>query len=149
MFKIFVAGPDLSLVDSPYAFREAFQRVAAIENTARPRTKRVDYNSGIGGLQKHDGSRVVSRGAQALQNFETGLRAILKLGTDERDVRIVRFRNDLLLTPSQGCDSEISSNTAERTRQQLTPSINLEEEIKLALGSGQDQSGGHSSFASA
>jgi hypothetical protein len=47
MFEIFVAGPDLSLMDRLDALREGFQGMTAIENTSRTVTKSVNHSLGF------------------------------------------------------------------------------------------------------
>ena len=101
MFNIFVADPNLSLMDYLDALREAFQGVTAIENATRAFTK-CSYD--IGGLatrQEHNGGYLMPKVPQLLQHPEPGQRTVIKLRTDEGDVWFewFQFSNDFVRTP--------------------------------------------------
>jgi len=88
MFEIFVAGPDLPLMDCLDAFGERFQRMTSIENAPRTVTKSTNHSFGFGTSQQHDcrSSMIVPR---LLENSAACFRAILKLFTDQCDVCFV------------------------------------------------------------
>ena len=55
MFKIFIAGPDLPLVDRPDTFRKSFQGMSAVENAPCAFAKGVDHALGLAAMQEHNG----------------------------------------------------------------------------------------------
>jgi len=120
MFDVFVASPDLSLVDSPNALGESFQGMRAIKNTTRSNAKSVDHTLWPGTLQQHDG-RDVMRNLQFLKDLDAGLRAVLKLFADQGHVGLVRCQpaNNFLRTSRHCVDRKAISTTRERIPQQL------------------------------
>src|ERR1700674_2519992 len=103
MFDILVTDPDLPLMDRLDALREGFQRMTSVENAPRALTKGANHALGFGILQEHD-CRSAMRFPRLLKDFHAGIRAVLKLFTDQGDVCFVRFElaDNLLRTAGQG-----------------------------------------------
>src|SRR6202521_5961812 len=115
MFEIFVAGPDLPLMDRLDAFREGFQGMTSVENAPRTVTKGANHSLGFGSLQKHD-CRSSMRVPRLLKDLDACFGAVLKLFTDQCDVCFVcsQLVDDLLRTAGQRFDRETTSAMRER-----------------------------------
>ena len=115
MFEIFVAGLDLPLMDRLDALREGFQGMTAVESTPRTVTKGVHHSLGFGTLQEHDG-RSTMRGPGLLKDLDACFGPVLKLLTDQCDVRFMRpqLADNLVRTTGQRFNREAFSAMRER-----------------------------------